>query len=370
MNIKSLLIGSAAALAAVSGAQAADAIVAAEPEPMEYVRVCDAFGTGYFYIPGTETCLQISGYVRFQMDLRQDSAESYRPVDGVPTFDGLEDGYRFNSRGYISLDAKSDTELGTLVGHIDLQADSRDGGTKLDGAWIQLGGFKAGYFYGFWDKGINGETDINDSGFSAIYNAVSYTYEAGAFSASAAIENFNNGWGGDNWGKDDGNGNSWSKFSDDWGVSAQVSGAFGAVSADLLASYDFDAEEVALRGLISADLGPGQLQAFAVWASGTNRYWVMSEWSVAASYKAQINEKFSITPGVQYFGNLGATGANLDYDDWKGLDFSDDDGWRAGVTLDYEIVKDLTTKVSVQYDDFDNADDGVWNGFVRLQRSF
>ncbi|WP_244505397.1 porin, partial [Rhizobium sp. LCM 4573] len=49
MNIKSLLLGSAAALAAVSGAQAADAIVAAEPEPMEYVRVCDAFGAGYFY---------------------------------------------------------------------------------------------------------------------------------------------------------------------------------------------------------------------------------------------------------------------------------------------------------------------------------
>ena len=48
MNLKSLLLGSAAALAAVSGAQAADAIVAMEPEPMEYVRVCDAFGTGYF----------------------------------------------------------------------------------------------------------------------------------------------------------------------------------------------------------------------------------------------------------------------------------------------------------------------------------
>ena len=59
MNIKSLLIGSAAALTAVSGAQAADAIVAAEPEPMEYVRVCDAFGTGFFYIPGTETCLKL-----------------------------------------------------------------------------------------------------------------------------------------------------------------------------------------------------------------------------------------------------------------------------------------------------------------------
>jgi hypothetical protein len=348
MNIKSLLIGSAAALAAVSGAQAADAIVAAEPEPMEYVRVCDAFGTGYFYIPGTETCLQISGYVRFQMNFEEDAI-------------GDDDGYNHNSRGYISLDAKSDTELGTLTGHIDLQADSNDNVTKLDGAWIQLGGFKAGWFYGYWDKGINGETDINDSGFSAIYNAVSYTYEAGAFSASAAIESFNDT-------NKDGPG-SFSKFSDDWGVSAQVSGAFGAVSADLLASYDFDAEEVALRGLISADVGPGQLQAFAVWASGTNRYWAISEWSAAVSYKAQINEKLSITPGFQYFGNLGGAGINFDGVDWKGSDFGDNDAWRAGVTLDYEIVKDLTTKVSVQYDDEDDAD-GNWNGFVRLQRSF
>ncbi|MEP4753305.1 MAG: porin, partial [Nitratireductor sp.] len=54
MKIKSLLLGSAAALAAVSGARAADAVVIAEPEPVEYVRVCDAYGAGFFYIPGTE----------------------------------------------------------------------------------------------------------------------------------------------------------------------------------------------------------------------------------------------------------------------------------------------------------------------------
>ena len=35
MNIKSLLLGSAAAFAAVSGAQAADAVVVADPEPVE-----------------------------------------------------------------------------------------------------------------------------------------------------------------------------------------------------------------------------------------------------------------------------------------------------------------------------------------------
>jgi opacity protein-like surface antigen len=103
MNIKSLLLGSAAALAAVSGAQAADAIVAAEPEPMEYVRVCDAFGTGYFYIPGTETCLKIGGLVRFQVDFGQD-------VNGFNDYD-----WDTFSRVELNLTAKSDTELGTLT---------------------------------------------------------------------------------------------------------------------------------------------------------------------------------------------------------------------------------------------------------------
>ena len=48
MSIKGLLLGSAAALVAVSGARAADAIVVVEPEPVEYVRVCDVYGTGFY----------------------------------------------------------------------------------------------------------------------------------------------------------------------------------------------------------------------------------------------------------------------------------------------------------------------------------
>ena len=72
MNIKSLLLGSAAALVAVSGARAADAVeVVAEPEPMEYVRVCDTYGTGFYYIPGTETCLRVGGYVRYDIGVGQ-----------------------------------------------------------------------------------------------------------------------------------------------------------------------------------------------------------------------------------------------------------------------------------------------------------
>ena len=68
MKLKSLLFGSAAAVIVASGAQAADAIVA-EPEPMEYVKVCDTYGSSFFYIPGTETCLRIGGEVRTQYRL-------------------------------------------------------------------------------------------------------------------------------------------------------------------------------------------------------------------------------------------------------------------------------------------------------------
>src|SRR5690606_15098875 len=79
MKIKSLLYGSAAALVAATGAKAADAIVIAEPEPVEYVRVCDAYGAGFFYIPGTETCMRIGGEIRFQAGATNDR-DPYGPV--------------------------------------------------------------------------------------------------------------------------------------------------------------------------------------------------------------------------------------------------------------------------------------------------
>src|SRR6201989_574245 len=60
--IKSLVLGSAAGLIAMSGAQAADLPVKAKA--VEYVRICSLYGAGFFYIPGTDTCLKIGGYLR------------------------------------------------------------------------------------------------------------------------------------------------------------------------------------------------------------------------------------------------------------------------------------------------------------------
>ena len=60
--VKSLILGSAAGLLAMSGAQAADLPVKAKA--VEYVRICSLYGAGFFYIPGTDTCIKLGGYLR------------------------------------------------------------------------------------------------------------------------------------------------------------------------------------------------------------------------------------------------------------------------------------------------------------------
>jgi len=59
--VKSLLLGSAAGLIAVGGAQAADLPVKAKA--VEYVKICSLYGAGFYYIPGTDTCMHQAGWL-------------------------------------------------------------------------------------------------------------------------------------------------------------------------------------------------------------------------------------------------------------------------------------------------------------------
>jgi hypothetical protein len=192
MNIKSLLLGSAAALVAVSGARAADAVVMAEPEPVDYVRVCDVYGKGFYYIPGTETCLRVSGYARFQVN-----------VAGDPAFNLEGDDYQVNTRvrGRINFDAREETELGTLRAFVRLQATNTSGannGVQIDQAYLQLGGLLMGYRDTLWSSGIGGledglltDTDLVVGDFST--NQVNYTFALGGFSATIGLEDDSTG---------------------------------------------------------------------------------------------------------------------------------------------------------------------------------
>nr|MBA3447867.1 porin [Pseudaminobacter sp.] len=143
MNITGLLLTSALTVAAVSGARAADAVVIAEPEPMEYVRICDVYGTGFYYIPGTETCLRAGGYVRYDIGLGDLFGVD---LDG----DGEGDTYYKRARAALQIDARSETELGTLRSYMhtnfnfDRTATGVSDGMSIDHAYIELGGFRVG----------------------------------------------------------------------------------------------------------------------------------------------------------------------------------------------------------------------------------
>lgn len=344
MNIKSLLIGSAAALAAVSGAQAADAIVAAEPEPLEYVRVCDAFGTGFFYIPGTETCLKFGGYVRFQVDVNRGNGDSIGTAKG-----GYSDWDAF-TRAQFEVDTRTDTEFGALRGFIGFRGNADNGsstrsGVFVDQAFIELGGLKVGKFYSWWDDGLSGESDVLST--NALFNSIRYTYDAGSFWAGVSVDELE----GITLGYEDKDNNV--------GIAAGVGAKLGAASFQLIGGYDTDREEGSVRLIATADVGPGTLGLAGVWASGANAYYAESEWAVAAEYAIKATDKLTITPGGQYFGNYGLVG-----NDW-----TNDDAWQAGLTVDYKITQGLSTKVAVNYFDEDNGDDQV-KGFFRLQRSF
>ena len=160
-----LVLGSSAALVAASGAYAADAVVVAEPEPMEYVRICDTYGVGFYYIPGTETCLKVSGYMRMDIGARAfgltDVIDKKDEAEDVPFWwEGGNDTYDMRARFQLRLDSRAETELGTLRTYAAINFDwetetfdvefNDNGYTdsvndfSIEHAYLQLGGFRAG----------------------------------------------------------------------------------------------------------------------------------------------------------------------------------------------------------------------------------
>ncbi|ATQ51717.1 porin [Brucella suis] len=367
MNIKSLLLGSAAALVAASGAQAADAIVAPEPEAVEYVRVCDAYGAGYFYIPGTETCLRVSGYVRYDV---KGGDDVYTGSDRK----GWDKGARFA----LMFNTNSETELGTLGTYTQLRfnytsnnsrhdgqygdfSDDRDvadggvsTGTDLQFAYITLGGFKVGIdesefhtFTGYLGDVIN--DDVVAAG-SYRTGKIAYTFTGGnGFSAVIALEQG---------GEDVDNDYTIDGYMPHVVGGLKYAGGWGSIAGAV--AYDPVIEEWAtkVRGDVNIT------DRFSVWLQGAyssaatpNQNYGQwgGDWAVWGGAKFIATEKVTF--------NLQAA-----HDDWG----------KTAVTANvaYQLVPGFTITPEVSYTKFGGewkdtvAEDNAWGGIVRFQRSF
>lgn len=202
--VKSLLLGSAAGLMAVTGSMAAD-LPSRKAAPAEYVRVCSAYGAGFFFIPGSDTCLQISGRARAQYQFATQRAAQSDTV-----------GFRAALR--IGLDARTQTEYGTLRAVARLTAERRTGaantgtgeragnimsgtgepGNRLqtqvnvEAAFIQFAGITAGRAPSFFND-VMSVDDYHGLHYSGLgggsTNLLAYTASfGGGFSATISLE--------------------------------------------------------------------------------------------------------------------------------------------------------------------------------------
>ncbi len=360
MNIKSLLLGSAAALVAVSGAQAADAIVAPEPEAVEYVRVCDAYGAGYFYIPGTETCLRISGYVR--MDLSA----------GDDPYDGSDNGKTWgtNTRFGLRTHTATETELGTLKTYTENRFNFGDGEdgfksekNELKHAYIQLGGLMIGKtdsaFHSF--SGYLGDIINDDVVNAGLYktNLISYTFTGGnGFSAIISAEQGENK-------AFSHKGEAYDSVIDDY-MPHVVGGlrfeqAWGSIAG--VAAYDAVIEEWA--GKVRLDVNV--TDQFSVWVQGgyssyEGDYGMYGRWG--GDWAVWGGAKFKATDKATF-------NVQVAYEDWGKT--------AVAANVAYQLVPGFTITPEINYTKWKSShpsreggkgEKDAFGGMIRFQRSF
>ncbi|WP_176085294.1 porin [Martelella sp. HB161492] len=354
MNLKSLLLGSAAALSTVTSGYAADSVnntaIIVEPVSHQNVEVCDAFGKGYFYVPGSETCLQIGGYVRFEV--------KFGGIDTGSTIDGDWSPY---AKALLSITTKTDTEIGVLSSVFQpmIYAYANGDGTEveLDNAYIDVGSavqLRAGYFKSYWDDDLYGELDKIDN--VTKNNSIRVAYAANGFTAGLALDALS---------ASDTGANS---------VKLGISGRLAYALSDshyikLDGAYDGYDNATALRLMTGFGIGPGTFELAGLYASAMTPYapdFTANNWNdspiagtymkyaVAADYYFNVADNVVLVPQVQY--NVASNNRTF---------------WEAGTVVDWEVVKDLHAKANINYA-FLSSD---WNqqnvfGWFRLERDF
>jgi hypothetical protein len=228
MLTKSLLLGTSAALLAVAGAQAAD-LPSRKAAPVEYVRVCDAYGAGFYWIPGTDTCLKIGGRVRIDtwytpaksaVQLRSTGGPAFTgaPTPGLPgagvagssfTSSNGVDQLGWYARGLLMMDARTQSAWGTVQTAVTLRLAAQTGlaqagqltsvplavagttGATIEAAYVRFAGFTIGQAASnFTFLPSNQYQSIWSPSFPSGIRQFAYTATfGGGISATIAIEN-------------------------------------------------------------------------------------------------------------------------------------------------------------------------------------
>ena len=170
--VKSLLLGSAAGLVAVTAGQAADLPVKAQP--VQYVKVCSLYGAGFYYMPGTDMCIKIGGWTRVEIADGTNGSVTWGPFNGNLN-NRTTSNVAMRARGYITADAREQTAYGVARAYIAAGINSNDVGLQvapladsINRAYVQFAGLTGGLAQSFYD----------------FYSVPAMSYRGGYFPAS------------------------------------------------------------------------------------------------------------------------------------------------------------------------------------------
>jgi len=186
---KRMLLGSAAALTAISSTQAADLPVKAKP--VQYVRICDVYGAGFYYIPGSDVCLKIGGYVQadYGWNRAGSGQQHYTGANGAQ--DRTVNPYSSRHRAHFNFDSRTQTAYGTLRTYVTVHIENRDINSVTVSparAFIQWAGFTFGHTKSYTDvpgtpagdsfRSLFQNQNVSDTGANGT-NQIAYTWELG-----------------------------------------------------------------------------------------------------------------------------------------------------------------------------------------------
>jgi hypothetical protein len=178
-------------------AQAADLPIKARA--VEYVRVCDAFGAGFWYVPGTQSCMKIGMYLRNQLEWEASGAQIYRNGSRGRFTRAESPGLSHRVRGWVSVDTRTKTDYGTLRAYMNIGAQQTtpsvpDEEVYMNRAFIQVGGLTVGRatsFYDMWSFSrynyVNNLTQANMGASGQMVLGYTFRFSDG-LSATLAIE--------------------------------------------------------------------------------------------------------------------------------------------------------------------------------------
>jgi len=171
------------------------------------VKVCDAFGVGYWYIPGTDTCLKIGGYVQFDVNFHTVADVDY----GTSAHSA---GWDFATEASVTVTAKSMTEYGPLTGFVEFRGVSNNNhatnswnGTTasgnanrlayLDSAWLELGPLLVGRTGNVYDYGGGYNFDGSSLDADAAADQIRLSWAMSGFGIQLGIDDPRDRWGTD-----------------------------------------------------------------------------------------------------------------------------------------------------------------------------